>query len=217
MGFIFVKENATGLVVSLQWDPVKGMGLRAAPTSVPLHTAEPWCSSLHTMLRESITEPQGEMERCCQAVGPAEVWDWQGRATHRHGSAKWVNGVTTWCRGDGNGHLQYGCCPSAGSKHYRLQSGFRQFANNETIETKQYKKQKNTQRASAPPRAAAALSTNTAGSSRAVPVTQGCGTGEVAHPHTQQHGCPMLFSAKSTAEPPTHSNHLIVMGVQGTL
>lgn len=53
-----------------------------------------------------------------------------------------MNGVTTWCRGDGNGHLQCGCCPSVGSKHYWLQSGFRQFANNETIETKQYKQNK---------------------------------------------------------------------------
>lgn len=72
MGFIFVKENATGLVVSLQWDPVKGMGLRAAPThpsSVPLHTAEPWCSSLHTTLHESITKPQGRWR------GAARLWN----------------------------------------------------------------------------------------------------------------------------------------------
>lgn len=104
MGFVFVKENAAGLVVSLQWDPVKGMALGAAPThpsAVPLHTAEPWCNSLHTALHKSITKPQGEMERCCQAEEPAQVsaGGWQGRAAHRHGSAKRMDGVTTWCRG----------------------------------------------------------------------------------------------------------------------
>lgn len=35
--------------------------------------------------------------------------------------------------GDGNRHSQHGCCPSLGSEHCWLQSGFRQFANNKTI------------------------------------------------------------------------------------
>lgn len=82
--------------------------------------------------------------------------------------------------------------------------------------TKQYKQ--NTQRASAPPRAGAALSAYTAGSSRTVSVAPGCGMGEVAHPHTQQHDLtahPLLFSAKPTAEPPT--THPISAGSAGTL
>lgn len=82
--------------------------------------------------------------------------------------------------------------------------------------TKQYKQ--NTQRASAPPRAGAALSAYTAGSSRTVSVARGCGMGEVAHPHTQQHNLtahPLLFSAKPIAEPPT--THPIGAGSAVTL